>query len=105
MKPKISTVYPFDYEDMISKAKYLYLDHRCGNHGNETRPRIVTEEGEDGKIKGFSISIYKDGIEINSEFSSWKNLVEDLESLTLDVNKGICDWLVSSGSEELINYD
>lgn len=99
-KPKISTKYPFDYDKMVKDGKYMYIATRCGNSGGETRPRVVMEE-KNGKMQGFTIDIFNDGIEQGGEFSAPKFTVNP-ESLTLDINQGIIDWLVSVDSEELV---
>ena len=103
MKPKISTYYPFDYEDMLSKAKYAFIYDRCGNQGNEKRPYVVLSEDEKlNKCVGLGISIYNNGIEVNSEFSMPKDWV-DTETLTTDVNGLLCEWLTQQGESALIN--
>jgi len=86
---------------MLSEAKYMFLYDKCGNQGNATRPRVVTGE-KDGMLIGYGIGIYNNGIEINSEFSMPKSTV-DMESITKDVNKGICDWVLSLGEESLLH--
>ncbi len=102
MKPKISTKYNFDYDDMISSAKYAFVYHRCGNQGNESRPCVVTGENKKlNKCIGFEISIYNDGIEQNAEFSIPKDWI-DYETLTVDANQLICDWLIKQGQSSLI---
>ena len=101
--PKISTYYPFDYKDMLSKAKYAFMYHRCGNQANETRPYVVLSENKKlNKCLGYGISIYNNRIEINSEFSVPKDCV-DTETLTTDVNGLLCDWLTQQGEHSLIN--
>ena len=103
MKPKISTYYPFDYEDMLSKAKYAFMCDRCGNQGNETRPMVVIEENAElNKCVGYEIDIYNNGIEINGEFSMPKDWV-NTETLTTDVNGLLCRWLAQQGEHSLVN--
>lgn len=103
MTPKISTFEPFDYKDMLSKAKYGFMYDRCGNNGNETRPYIVLSENKElNKCVGYEISTYNNGITISSEFSMPKDWVNS-ETLTTDVNGIICSWLTKMGEYPLLN--
>ena len=103
MQPKISTKYPFDYDDMISRSKYAFIYDRCGNQGNASRPMVViSEDHQNNKCLGFEISTYNNGIEQHAEFSMPKDWV-NAESLTIDSNKLICDWLLNQNEQTLIN--
>ncbi len=103
MKPKISTHFPFDYEAILSKAKYAFLYNRSGNQGSDTRPMIIISEDEKlNKCEGYSIGIYNNGIEIHSEFSMPKDWV-DVKTLSTDINGLLCEWLIQKGEKELID--
>lgn len=91
MRPKISTVYPFDYDKLIKKSKFAFINKYCGSNGNTPRPVIITSIEED-MIKGHTFAIFKDGIEINSDISMPKENV-DMETITRDANSLICNWL------------
>lgn len=100
IRPKISTVYPFDYADMIAKAKFAYLDAHCGNTGSELRPMVIM--GDDkfrpkSQYWGFEIDTYRNGIcqsgEVHGidkkQFEGYTDIVwsEDVESI-------ITGWLL-----------
>jgi len=89
--PRISTVYPFNYKDMIDKAKFMFINPRA-----KDKPYVVMEQDEKGFMKGFSIDLYRDGIEQHSEFSMGMTFFEaeiDKATLTTKVNDGILKWL------------
>lgn len=87
---------------MIKKSKYAFIYKRSGNQGSAHRPHVVmSEDKENNKCIGFSIAVYNNGIEQNSEFSMPKDWV-DTESLTTDSNKLICDWLSDQGESALL---
>lgn len=102
MRPKISTFYPFDYQDILSHAKYAFLYDKCGNQGSDIRPRIVVFEDDNlNKCTGYEIDIYNNGIELHGEFSMPKDSV-DVSTLTRDVNTLLCDWLKDQGEYSLV---
>lgn len=102
MRPKISTFYPFDYQHILSQAKFAFLYDKCGNQGSDIRPRIVMFEDDNlNKYTGYEIDIYNNGIELHGEFSIPKDSV-NVNTLTRDVNGLVCNWLMEQGESFLI---
>ena len=94
MKPKISTYYPFDYEDMLSKAKYAFIYDRCGNQGNEKRPYIVLSEDKKlNKLRAiitktllpyltkFNISLMRQCEKLNNDVLNYEQNIDKIEAL------------------------
>lgn len=93
MKPKISAYYPFNYIDLLNNAKYGFM---------ADKPMIVIDENN--KCVGYEIDIYNDGIQISGQFTTDKKLI-DIDSLTIDINNLICEWLIKNKEYSLINYN
>jgi hypothetical protein len=96
-KPQISAYEPFNYDDMLSKAKYAFIYDRCGNQGASVRPRIVTHEDGD-KCEGYELQIFGDGIAISGNFSMPKRITD----MDTDVNGLVCRWIIDMGESGLI---
>ena len=92
-EPKISTKQYFNYSELISKSKYGFIVDGVVH--------IITDETDPENLKGHTIKIYNDGIEINSDFSFGKRMIET-DTLTTNVNKLICDWLNSINESEMV---
>lgn len=101
MTPKISTYDPIDYRKLISKAKFGFLYDNAGNSGSCTRPYIVLDQHS--KMEFVEIGLHRDGITIKAEGSMPNDWSINSETLTIDVNKLICNWLISMGEYNLIN--
>jgi len=102
--PTISKYEPFNYKELVNVAKFAYLYNRCGNTGNKIRPHIIIGELPDGKYNGIEIEIYNDGIIRSGVFSIPKNFV-DVNTLTLNVNDLVCDWLEFQNQTQFVFSD
>jgi len=101
LKPKISEIEPFNLNSFVKNTIFCYLDHRCGNHGNETRPILIFAQGDDGSYKGAEISTHRDGIMYSADVHTHGSNI-DMDSITSDPYTLLHDWLISIKRDDLL---
>jgi hypothetical protein len=96
MRPKISSYYPFDYEKVLKESMYAFTA--------KGKVMLVTDELYTACLRGYIIDIYNDGVYVNGTFFMNKGAV-NTETLTININQFICDWLINQDELDLVNYD
>ncbi len=100
MKPRVSTYNPFDYEAIKKKSLYMYLSEVNG----EVLPHIVLAESVDfGAHRGTTLVQDGDGVCIGDDFKRKNNKI-DMETITADIDVGVCKWLESVNARRLEIY-
>lgn len=102
MKPKISKIEPFNYEEIKTKMLFCYIRERCGNNGNKTKPVIITKKLSQ-KYEGYQFDQHQDGIECDAFLSTPISEIKT-ETLSRKPDKLISEWLINIGYPELVEY-